>query len=143
MRLRTVAVQRQRIREGLTRVDAEVTGIKEVVNKLLSAQMPVLSWWAICAVLTRASTTLTGCGTQPPISRICKPAISRCCPVRRRNPAPRMPSAASGSISFRLPVSANSFMAVSCYGAVASTLTDSALTFGVGRWVSIACTAYT
>jgi ATP-binding cassette, subfamily B, beta-glucan exporter len=30
-----------------------------VVNKLLSAQMPVLSWWAICAVLTRASTTLT------------------------------------------------------------------------------------
>lgn len=45
--------------QSYARVDAEVTGIKEVVHKLLSAQMPVLSWWAICAVLTRASTTLT------------------------------------------------------------------------------------
>ena len=45
--------------QSYARVDAEVVGIKEVVNKLLSAQMPVLSWWAICAVLTRASTTLT------------------------------------------------------------------------------------
>lgn len=45
--------------QSYARVDAEVGGIKEVVNKLLSAQMPVLSWWAICAVLTRASTTLT------------------------------------------------------------------------------------
>jgi ATP-binding cassette subfamily B protein len=30
-----------------------------VVASLLGAQMPVLSWWAICAVLTRASTTIT------------------------------------------------------------------------------------
>jgi ATP-binding cassette subfamily B protein len=28
-------------------------------RQALGAQMPVLSWWAICAVLTRASTTLT------------------------------------------------------------------------------------
>ena len=34
-------------------------GLRNVVGKLLGAQMPVLSWWAICAVLTRASTTLT------------------------------------------------------------------------------------
>src|SRR6185295_2845361 len=45
--------------QSYARVDAEVTGIKDVVHRLLSAQMPVLSWWAICAVLTRASTTLT------------------------------------------------------------------------------------
>ncbi len=35
------------------------SGCKNVVASLLGAQMPVLSWWAICAVLTRASTTLT------------------------------------------------------------------------------------
>ena len=35
------------------------SGLRNVVDKLLGAQMPVLSWWAICAVLTRASTTLT------------------------------------------------------------------------------------
>ena len=32
---------------------------KSVVNSLLRAQMPVLSWWAIATVLTRAGTTLT------------------------------------------------------------------------------------
>ena len=45
--------------QSFARVELEVNGIKEVVNRLLSAQMPVLSWWAIGAVLTRASTTLT------------------------------------------------------------------------------------
>jgi ATP-binding cassette subfamily B protein len=45
--------------QSFARVELEVSGIKEVVNRLLSAQMPVLSWWAIGAVLTRASTTLT------------------------------------------------------------------------------------
>ena len=45
--------------QSFARIDAEVGGIRGVVTKLLSAQMPVLSWWAICAVLTRASTTLT------------------------------------------------------------------------------------
>ncbi len=29
------------------------------MNSLLRAQMPVLSWWAIATVLTRAGTTLT------------------------------------------------------------------------------------
>jgi len=45
--------------QSFSRIDAEVSGLKDVVGKLLSAQMPVLSWWAVCAVLTRASTTLT------------------------------------------------------------------------------------
>jgi ATP-binding cassette subfamily B protein len=45
--------------QSYVRVEAEVTGLRNVVNRLLSAQMPVLSWWALVAVATRASTTLT------------------------------------------------------------------------------------
>ncbi|RAI41207.1 glucan ABC transporter ATP-binding protein/ permease [Rhodoplanes roseus] len=44
---------------SFARVEAEVTGLKTVVDRLLAAQIPVLSWWAAVAVLTRASTTLT------------------------------------------------------------------------------------
>jgi len=45
--------------QGFARVEAEVSGLKNVVDRLLAAQIPVLSWWAMVAVLTRASTTLT------------------------------------------------------------------------------------
>ena len=45
--------------QGYARVEAEVSGLRHVVDSLLAAQMPVLSWWAIVAVITRASTTLT------------------------------------------------------------------------------------
>ena len=45
--------------QSYSRVEDEVVGVKNVVAKLLGAQMPVLSWWAITAVLTSASTTLT------------------------------------------------------------------------------------
>ncbi len=45
--------------QSFSRVEAEVVGIRDVVSKLLGAQMPVLSWWALTAVLTRASTTIT------------------------------------------------------------------------------------
>ena len=45
--------------QSYVRVEAEVTGLRNVVDRLLSAQMPVLSWWAVVAVATRASTTLT------------------------------------------------------------------------------------
>jgi glucan exporter ATP-binding protein len=45
--------------QGFARVEAEVSGLRSLVDRLLSAQMPVLSWWAAVAVLTRASTTLT------------------------------------------------------------------------------------
>ena len=40
-------------------VKLEVSALRSVVNSLLNAQMPVLSWWAIVTVLTRAGTTLT------------------------------------------------------------------------------------
>ena len=45
--------------QGFTRVEAEVMGLRSVADKLLAAQMPVLSWWAVVSVMTRASTTLT------------------------------------------------------------------------------------
>jgi ATP-binding cassette subfamily B protein len=45
--------------QGYARVEAEVSGLRNVVDSLLAAQMPVLSWWAVLAVITRASTTLT------------------------------------------------------------------------------------
>ena len=45
--------------QGFARVEAEVSGLREIADKLLAAQLPVLSWWAAVAVLTRASTTLT------------------------------------------------------------------------------------
>ncbi len=45
--------------QSYARVELEVSGLKGMVNSLLRAQMPVLSWWAVAAVLTRAGTTLT------------------------------------------------------------------------------------
>ena len=45
--------------QSFTRVEAEVSGLRNLANQLLAAQMPVLSWWALVAVLTRASTTIT------------------------------------------------------------------------------------
>jgi ATP-binding cassette, subfamily B, beta-glucan exporter len=45
--------------QGFARVETEVTGLRDVVDRLLAAQIPVLSWWAIVSILTRASTTLT------------------------------------------------------------------------------------
>ena len=45
--------------QSFTRVEHEVTALKAVSDMLLAAQFPVLSWWAVVAVLTRASTTLT------------------------------------------------------------------------------------
>jgi ATP-binding cassette subfamily B protein len=45
--------------QGFARVEAEVSGLRDVVGQLLAAQIPVLSWWAVVTVLTRASTTIT------------------------------------------------------------------------------------
>ena len=45
--------------QSYARVELEVSGLKGMVNSLLRAQMPVLSWWAVAAVLTRAGTTFT------------------------------------------------------------------------------------
>ena len=44
---------------SFARIELEVSALKGLVNSLLRAQMPVLSWWAIAAVLTRTATTLT------------------------------------------------------------------------------------
>jgi ATP-binding cassette subfamily B protein len=45
--------------QSFARVEAEVQGLRNLTTQLLAAQMPVLSWWALVAVATRASTTLT------------------------------------------------------------------------------------
>jgi ATP-binding cassette subfamily B protein len=45
--------------QSYARVELEVSGLKGMVDSLLRAQMPELSWWAVAAVLTRAGTTLT------------------------------------------------------------------------------------
>ncbi|MGE5159371.1 MAG: glucan ABC transporter ATP-binding protein/ permease, partial [Gemmatimonas sp.] len=45
--------------QSFVRVEAEVQGLRFVAGKLLSAQMPVLSWWALVTVITKASTTIT------------------------------------------------------------------------------------
>ena len=43
---------------SFVRVESEVVALKSVSERLLAAQYPVLSWWAVATVLTRASTTL-------------------------------------------------------------------------------------
>ncbi|MGC2775125.1 MAG: glucan ABC transporter ATP-binding protein/ permease [Bradyrhizobium sp.] len=45
--------------QSFVRIDAEVQGLRNVVGQLLSVQMPVLGWWALVTVITRASTTIT------------------------------------------------------------------------------------
>ena len=45
--------------QSYARIDREVSGLRDLVNALLNAQLPVLTWWAAAAVLTRAGTTLT------------------------------------------------------------------------------------
>ena len=45
--------------QSFSRLEAEVAELRQVVERLLAAQMPVLSWWALAIVLTRTATTLT------------------------------------------------------------------------------------
>jgi ATP-binding cassette, subfamily B, beta-glucan exporter len=44
--------------QSFSRLEAEVIELRQIVQRLLAAQMPVLSWWALAVVLTRTSTTL-------------------------------------------------------------------------------------
>jgi glucan exporter ATP-binding protein len=44
---------------SFTRVEHEVSGMKKLGDEVLSAQLPVLSWWALATVITRTATTLT------------------------------------------------------------------------------------
>jgi ATP-binding cassette subfamily B protein len=45
--------------QSFARIETEVQGVRSAVEKLLAAQMPVLSWWALFVMFTRASTTFT------------------------------------------------------------------------------------
>ncbi len=45
--------------QSFTRIEAEVRGLRSTITRLLEAQIPVLSWWALATVATRASATLT------------------------------------------------------------------------------------
>jgi ATP-binding cassette subfamily B protein len=45
--------------QSFTRIDQETRAMRSIVDQLLAAQLPVLSWWAVAAVATRASATLT------------------------------------------------------------------------------------
>lgn len=45
--------------QSYTRVEAEVGGLKDTVNRVLQVQIPVLSWWAVVSMATKAATTLT------------------------------------------------------------------------------------
>ncbi|MEN5081950.1 glucan ABC transporter ATP-binding protein/ permease [Bosea sp. TWI1241] len=45
--------------QSFTRVEAEVRGLRNTIASLLEAQIPVLTWWAVATIATRASATLT------------------------------------------------------------------------------------
>ncbi len=45
--------------QSFARVKYEVESLKGISRRVLNAQLPVLSWWAIMTVLTRSATTLT------------------------------------------------------------------------------------
>ncbi|MFO1068947.1 MAG: glucan ABC transporter ATP-binding protein/ permease [Geminicoccaceae bacterium] len=45
--------------QSFTRLGAEVRDVDRLMQELLRIQAPVLSWWAVVAVLTRAAATLT------------------------------------------------------------------------------------
>lgn len=45
--------------QSYTRIEAEVSGMKDTVNRVLAIQIPVLSWWAMVSMATKAATTLT------------------------------------------------------------------------------------
>ncbi|MFA6265753.1 MAG: glucan ABC transporter ATP-binding protein/ permease [Pseudolabrys sp.] len=45
--------------QSFSRLEQEVNELRQIIERLLAAQMPVLSWWALATVLTRTATTLT------------------------------------------------------------------------------------
>lgn len=45
--------------QSYTRIEAEVTHLRQTATRLLAAQIPVLSWWALVSMATKAATTLT------------------------------------------------------------------------------------
>jgi ATP-binding cassette subfamily B protein len=45
--------------QSFTRIEAEISTLEVIGQRLLAAQMPVLTWWAAASVATRAASTLT------------------------------------------------------------------------------------
>ncbi|TCT03164.1 glucan ABC transporter ATP-binding protein/ permease [Aquabacter spiritensis] len=45
--------------QSYARIEAEVTHLRDTAGRLLAAQIPVLSWWALVSMATKAATTLT------------------------------------------------------------------------------------
>jgi ATP-binding cassette subfamily B protein len=45
--------------QSFTRAQAESGALRNIIGELLAAQTPVLSWWALASIATRASATLT------------------------------------------------------------------------------------
>ena len=45
--------------QSFARIDMEVTAMRKVGAEVLNVQMPVLWWWALATVLTKAATTIT------------------------------------------------------------------------------------
>jgi glucan exporter ATP-binding protein len=45
--------------QSFTRIEAETRALRGIIHQLLQAQNPVLSWWALASVATRASATIT------------------------------------------------------------------------------------
>jgi ATP-binding cassette, subfamily B, beta-glucan exporter len=45
--------------QSFARIEMEVSGMRKMGENVLSAQIPVLSWWAVATVITRTATTLT------------------------------------------------------------------------------------
>jgi ATP-binding cassette subfamily B protein len=45
--------------QSFTRIEAESRGLRTMIDDLLAAQIPVLSWWALTSVATRAAATIT------------------------------------------------------------------------------------
>jgi ATP-binding cassette subfamily B protein len=45
--------------QSFTRIEAEVSNLRDVATRVITAQMPVLTWWAVVSVLTRSATTIT------------------------------------------------------------------------------------
>jgi len=45
--------------QSFSRIQTEVTALRNISRRVLGAQLPVLSWWAIVTVLTRSATTLS------------------------------------------------------------------------------------
>lgn len=45
--------------QSFTRIGAETKALQGIIHQLLTAQIPVLSWWALASVATRTAATLT------------------------------------------------------------------------------------